>query len=227
MEEINISMLHNEKESFYSDYLKNMENICESDPRNKLFSEYGLENHHKSISRYILKKTVPEDVAIQFETSKNLYLYAWFVYRFYPVAELHAFTCLELALKERYRDEFKDIGKDVEWLGLKKLLMHAIKQGHIKNEGFQVWHESAQRRARFRHEIEMMKEMEDKGLTEMIVNDSEFEIQGVDRNMDYIKVLQETLPAIRNHYAHGSKTLHNQVLGTIQIVSEIINQIYE
>ena len=212
---------------YNAEFLKPLECIDQPDPRNKLFSGYELENHHKSISCYILKETVPEDIIIQFETIKNLYLYSWFVYRFYPVTELHAFTCLELALKSRYREEFKYIGNDVEKSGLKKLLKHAIEQGHIKNEGFQVWRESTQRRARFRHEIEMMKEMEDKGLTEMIVNDSEFEIQDVDRNIDYIKVLQETLPTIRNHYAHGSKTLHNQVLGTIQIVSEIINQIYE
>lgn len=47
-----------------------------------------------------------------------------------------------------------------------------------------------------------------------------------DRNLDYLSVLKETLPRTRNHYAHGSTSLHCQVLGTIEIVCEILNQLF-
>jgi len=47
-----------------------------------------------------LNDTVPEKIREHFETTKNLLLYSWFVYRFIPVAEFHAATTLEYALKE-------------------------------------------------------------------------------------------------------------------------------
>lgn len=47
-----------------------------------------------------------------------------------------------------------------------------------------------------------------------------------DRNLEYLNFLANYLPEIRNHYAHGTPMLHNQVLITLEVVSEIINQIY-
>jgi hypothetical protein len=37
----------------------------------------------------------------------------------------------------------------------------------------------------------------------------------------------DTLPALRNEYAHGSQNLYNSVLRMIKVVSEIINQLFE
>lgn len=47
-----------------------------------------------------------------------------------------------------------------------------------------------------------------------------------DRNWNYLPILLEALPGIRNTYAHGSNMLHNQVLGTLELVCEILNQIF-
>ena len=48
-----------------------------------------------------------------------------------------------------------------------------------------------------------------------------------DRDCTYLPVLLEALPFTRNTYAHGSTMLHDQVLGTFELVCEILNQIFE
>jgi hypothetical protein len=46
-----------------------------------------LAERYADVSQFELIQSVPLNVRVHFETAKNLYLYAWFVYRFYPVAE--------------------------------------------------------------------------------------------------------------------------------------------
>jgi hypothetical protein len=47
-----------------------------------------------------------------------------------------------------------------------------------------------------------------------------------ERNHDWISAFVETLPSIRNDYAHGSERLHATVLRTFDIVSDLINQLF-
>ncbi len=96
----------------------------------------------------------------------------------------------------------------------------------MKNEGFKIWHDRAEIRAYHRTQIEKVKEMEAKGFSEMEWDESKIEVTDEDRNWDYLEILKERLPEIRNIYAHGSTRLHNQVIKTFQVVSEIINKIY-
>lgn len=184
-------------------------------------------DYHKSVSAYGLNGAVPEDIKIHFDTARNLYVYAFFVYRFYPVAEHQALACLELALRERYEKEIpKDYYGRSKFLTLKPLLRYAVDKGDVRNEGFKRWHEAAEVRARTRYMYEKGDEMREKGLDRIELDYSEAQVTDIDRNLGYINDLIEILPKFRNHYAHGSKMLHNNVLGTIQLVSEIINQIY-
>jgi hypothetical protein len=60
-----------------------------------------LSDIHAVLSQMVLHEEVPPNVRQLFETAKNVSLYSWFVYRFHQVAELVAFSALELALKER------------------------------------------------------------------------------------------------------------------------------
>lgn len=82
-------------------------------------------------------------------------------------------------------------------------------------------------RSRQRYEIEKIRELEEKGLDEIILDYGEIEITEEDKNIDYVSRLPEILSAVRNDYAHGSKTLNNHALSTFVIVSEIINQLYK
>ncbi|MBK5149704.1 hypothetical protein IQ285_18595 [Burkholderia sp. R-69608] len=47
-----------------------------------------------------------------------------------------------------------------------------------------------------------------------------------DQSWDLVQILRKSLPSLRNELAHGSSMLTNQVLGTIELVAEILSQIY-
>lgn len=213
--------------------------ICEPDPRNTLFvkidpttgsvRQIELRDHHEAIEALSLHAGVPEDIARQFETARNLYLYAWFVYRFYTVAEQHSLACLELALRERLKLEIS-AGK-ISYQGkrptLRPLLKYAVAQGLIRNEGFAIWRNRGAVNSRARVETEKTREMIEKNLNEITWDDSEVEITPEDLNWDYVAALVDVLPKLRNNYAHGSTHLHNLSLMSIQIVCEAVNQLYQ
>lgn len=68
---------------------------------------FDLQRRCEALSNYGLHDNVPEEIRIQYETSRNLFLYAWFVYRFHTVAETHALSTLEFALRLRVGDQFR------------------------------------------------------------------------------------------------------------------------
>src|SRR5437870_1407928 len=78
-----------------------------------------LEHHWAAPAAYALSPAVPHDVCVHWDTARNLWLHAWFVYRFYPVAEMHAYSTLEMALRLRLGAEGKRLR------GLKKLMIKA------------------------------------------------------------------------------------------------------
>ena len=73
------------------------------DPTDLSFRPITMAERHAEIAAISLTAYAPEFIREHFETAKNLLLYAWFVYRFIPVAELHAYSTVEMALKERAR----------------------------------------------------------------------------------------------------------------------------
>ncbi len=216
-----------------SDCLRTPDTVCQPDPRSPREDFFSREPltvayQYDAISGFMLHEGVPEDIQVQFETTKNLYLYAWYVYRFYPVVKLHAYTCLELALRERFGGELAALSKQKSDYvpSLKQLLRYAIEQGHIRNEYFAVWQRRTEQRAKRRTQDELWEEAKSKGLTEITYDEDEFEIKDEDCDHDYLGIILETTPSLRNHYAHGSKSLDNQALGTVRLVFEVINQIF-
>lgn len=225
------------KTDFDPELLRPIERIWEPDLRNMCYVridhetgkwiDLDIRDQYEAISQIILHADVPKDILTQFETARNLYLYAWFVYRFYPVAEHQSLTCLEFALRERYKAEApcKYRSRDGK-LYLKGSLRYAVDRGYVKHEGFCRWHKSANTRATYRYEEEKLQEMNAKGLTQIDLDYSEATVTDADRNWDYLNTLLQYLPELRNKYAHGTTQLHNRVLTTLETVSEIINQIY-
>lgn len=221
------------------EHLKPLDRIDHPDPRASAFVRFDpetgeykpitLAEHHADIAQFILAPDVPEKIIIHFETAKNLYLYAWHVYRFYPVADLHARTSLEFALKEKIgegnlREACKSVGKRS---CLNGYILYAIDQGWVRNEGFRRWHHRAKMRAEERARIELIKKMSREGLTEAAFDPASVEIIAEDKEWDLVSQLSESISEIRNEYAHGSSMLHNQVLGTFELVSEFINQLWQ
>src|SRR5437016_3265947 len=136
--------------------------------------------------------------------ARNVYLYAWFVYRFYPVAEHHSLACLELALRERLKEDIRT-GK-IEFRGkrpmLRALLKYAVAQGIVKNEGFETWRNRGEINSRARADLEKFREMSEKYLTEITWDESDIQVTAEDLNWDYANMLVDVLPDLRNQYAH-------------------------
>lgn len=222
---------------FDPELLRPIERIWEPDLRNTGYVRFdhatgewihvNIRDQHEAISQIMLHSDVPKDILTQFETARNLYLYAWFVYRFYPVAEHQALTCLEFALRERYEAEAPRAYRSNDGkLYLKGSLRYAIERGYVKHEEFCRWHESARLRATYRYEQEKLQEMDANGLTQIDLDYSEVMVTDADRNWEYLNTLLQYLPGLRNQYAHGTTLLHNRVLTILETVSEVINQIY-
>lgn len=216
------------------DALRNPGQATQADSRSEGFAVIDaagiraitLADRYEDIRSFELNPAVPHSIRVHFETAKNLYLYSWFVYRFFPVAEQQALTSLEFALRERL-PPLEDTAKGKpKFEGLAFRLQRARELGLIRNEGLKIRERLAMRSARARYEFETMEEMIRTGVTEMILDDSNIEPNEQDFNGDWIGTFVESLPKIRNKYAHGSHMLHPTVLGRFEIVCDLINQLY-
>src|SRR5579862_4313211 len=134
------------EQKFDLEGLRPTEYVHEPDPRSTMFVRIDrtngtsrpieLADHHEQISAYGLHAGVPQEIVLQFETARNVYVYAWFVYRFYPVAEHLSLACLELALRERLKEEMRTGKIKSKRPTLYPLLKYAVDHGLVKNEGF-------------------------------------------------------------------------------------------
>lgn len=221
-----------------ADCLRPPDLVCEPDPRAvnlvKVELQTGairpivLADQHASIARFSLNPAVPAAINVHFETAKNLYLYAWFVYRFYPIAEQQVLASLEFALREclsEFVARYKAKHRNGQEPGLGALLKHAIQQQIIRNEAFTCRDRWALELARGRYEHEKILEMIDANLEIMAVDNPGVQASEQDLNHDWLGAFLKFLPNIRNDYAHGSPTLYPSVLRTFEVAMEIINQL--
>lgn len=222
-----------------SDFLKTPQSALNPDPRTKYLvlqdklsnqiRQVTLADQNELISAFTLNRNVPEEVIIHFENAKNLYLYSWFVFRFYPVAEQQAFATLEYALRLSFPEFVKEHSEKNRFKnepGLKTLLKHAAKIGKIKNDLFPSRFAWASQRAKARFSHLKLNEMVESGLIEMEYDDSGIEPSYDDLNHDWITDFIEHIPALRNDLAHGSPTLHHAVIHTFDVVSSMINMLF-
>ena len=133
-------------------------------------------------------------------------MYSWFVFRFIPVAEFHAASTLEFALKHKTEGKIR---------GLYRLIEHAISQGWVKNEGFSAWRNRKRMNDEQRRIYEELNKMTQK------------EIEFHDEQYDYLAILKKSIPNIRNEYAHGSSMLHPGGYRKLEICAEFINQLFK
>ena len=220
-----------------ADQLRNLATAFEPDDRSRTtvavrpngdVSMVTLEERHAGVSQFELTLAVPLDIRVHFETAKNLYLYAWFVYRFYPVAEQQALATLEFALRQRLTAMFPEqFGPSAKrQLGLYMLFAKARNEKLLTNEGLRANERFARNRADQRVSMERIQKMQASGLTEMRFDGSPAEPLPEDYEFDSLEIFAKTLPFFRNTYAHGSSMLHPTVLGTFEIVTDLVNQLY-
>ena len=186
----------------------------------------SLADRHAEISRYELDIKVPLDVRVHFENARNLYLYAWFVYRFNAVAEEHAVGSLEYALRLRLIDGGFVSAAQGGKMGLADLLKRAIKHDLIRNQEIKNRLRWATELAKDRYRLLQIVAMSRAGLNEIVLDDSNVAPTENDLAYDWISMFVESLPNMRNDYAHGSQTLLPTVLRTFDIVCDLINQLF-
>ena len=236
------------------DRLKSLAELCQVDihntytvnvdPRTGEVSRLTVEDHYSRIEQYELHGQVPDKIATQYDVARNLYLYAWFEYRFFNVAEANALNVLELAMKRRIGET--EIARYIKQRnsehkaktgkkggirnGMKTLMEYCRDHQLVRNEGFTQWHHHATQQAYKRAEYEQhqwaIAEMERTGATGIPLPNIDIKKLPPDPNYDHLQHLIDRTNKMRNNYNHGSTMLHNMVLGTFETVSEFINQLY-
>jgi hypothetical protein len=195
------------------------------------------DDRHESISSFSLAASVPQDIRVHFDTARNIYLYAWFVYRMHVVAEQHALSTLELALRtalvsrgfvvvENSKLYVYAGSKKRVVSGLRQLLDLAVKHDLISNERLPLREKWAISVAEYRMSREQIAHMQERGLDQMVFPLAEPVPTDEELGIDWIGRFCEALPEIRNDYAHGSSTLHATVLRTFEVVWSLVNQMF-
>lgn len=187
-----------------------------------------LQERHAAISEFEVTLAAPLNVRVHFETAKNLYLYAWFVYRFYPVAEQQALATLEFALRERLALLCPvQFGRNAKRQpGLHALMCKARKEKLISNSGLRASHRWAMQRARERVSAEARQRLIMSGAESVEFEYDSAQPEPQDYADDALSIFIQNLPKMRNTYAHGSAMLHSSVLGTFEIVTDLIRELY-
>lgn len=190
------------------DMLKPFDQILEADSIWRGFVLYNreigtsrdrtLRDHYSGIESITLMQSVPESVREQFDAARNLFLYSWFVYSFIPIAQLHAFSSVEYAIRIKS-------GKP---LMLTAGLELAIKERWIKDSGFRYYNINV------RHD--------------MLGDDTPPATSlGAKDIQAYCKILLDSFPYLRNELAHGNPMNYPGGLDLFAICADLINQLFE
>lgn len=211
------------------DTLKKPEEAYLPDSRNISFGLNTIEEQFNRINRYELAGYVPEDVATQYEVARNIYLYAFNAYRFYMVAQHQALIALEFAIKECFgMDEIKAYGKKIKkGKGLACCLRYVFDKEILDNADFPMWINRRRMDAEHKFRMGKFEELKEKGLDRISLNYDEINYEEHTLEFDYLEVLSNYFPETRNDHAHGTTSLHNDVLITFEDVSIIINKIFK
>lgn len=88
----------------------------------------GIEQLQEHISNMQLIHCVPEDVRKVFRYAKDLYIYGFFCYHFFTIAQHYAYLALESAIKNRYYQSF---GKEATLTNKKG---ETVKMGRVDHQ---------------------------------------------------------------------------------------------
>ncbi|MFC1672593.1 hypothetical protein ACFL12_00425 [Pseudomonadota bacterium] len=94
----------------------------------------SIEVWRECVDKYDIPPQCPEDIHVQFDNARNLYLYSWYVFRFTSPAQAQAYATMEFALRTRFKE--LNIKIDEKRDTLPRLLKKAINKGFLKDGGF-------------------------------------------------------------------------------------------
>ncbi|WP_404339629.1 hypothetical protein [Pseudoalteromonas mariniglutinosa] len=227
-----------DKENLPSEEFRTPENILQPDVRTEMMGVQSIEQFYENIKSYQLGQHVDEKIRVQFDTIKNLYLHAYFVYRFFPIVSHQLYVTLEHALREcigeKKLDDFrksknKQLPKKGPKLsrGLKLCMTYIVENELIKNEDFSAWQRGKKQRAEEVYSRKISEIIDSKNLDSYEWNEDEIDYENVVYEYDYLEVVMESAAGIRNSLAHGSPMLSPTPIIEFDITSTIINKVYE
>src|SRR4051812_22135313 len=162
-----------------------------------------LEDHHANLEDITLAPEVPEYVRQHMETAKNLMLYSWYVYRFIPVAELHAYSGLEMALRLR-------LNVDNDKVTFRPLLAKAIDKGLLRTQDFEMFAEPD------RFPIVTGNPLIDAHLA-----------PDIHSRPDFMQLFLHAIVALRNLLAHGSPSIWPSGVMTLHVMATATNALFK
>src|SRR2546427_916703 len=193
--------------------LKAFTDVTQPDARNLHFVKFDasapdglspitLEDIHRAVADLELGTNVPEGIAAAFAIARDIWLYGWFVWPFYSVAEFEAHRCVEMALRVRCRDE-RLLKNPEHPPGLKRLMQIAIDQRWLVDADIEHYRRLEEQREAYRD----MK--------------TTFGFQPrTPRAPDrYVRLLGTTIPNLRNAHAHAdalSFGIHSSALLSLE-----------
>lgn len=182
-----------------SDSFRPVVDLLKPDPR---FDFYGVTSQaelHADVADLNLNATVPDDVAIQFDTARNLFVYSWYSARFIQVAQRHAYSAVEFAFKMVLGEEVqKQIGKRRLTLG-DLIEKAASKPGLLRPEKFRHFHRVCEANSDRRDEIEH----------------------------SFVREQLEIIREFRNRLSHGTSMLVPAIGSrSLEICCDIIKQLF-
>jgi hypothetical protein len=208
--------------------LKKPQDLCEPDRRNQYFVVLDqtvpggvrpstAEDRYLEMEALDLPGHIPEYIASAFAVARNLWMYGWFYWPFYALAGFQAHRCIEAALRDRHeRGHPTELeGTPEKSPGLERLIRAAIKDGWIRDEGFE--HYRRLKKARQEQE-ELFRELG--WLSGDLPTRSPTE---------YSEILARTIPYLRNQHAHGKGPLADLFGHTrleLELARDIIVQVY-
>lgn len=208
------------------DPLKSLEEITKPDERHRI-TLGTLDDLHAELSSINLHSGVPTEIRQHFETAKNLALYTWFVYRFHQVAELHAYSSLEMALRAKVAIDEPSLVKTTKRFGLARLISLAVRCGWIGPNRHYFWNQRSINLGWGNYYLRKLKEARDSNKQisdpQDIANYSEFLTE---LNKGYVSHLKEHIHETRNDLAHGSMMLHPWSATMLRVCAEFINQLF-
>jgi hypothetical protein len=174
------------------------------DPTTGTLRPWTIEDQHHLLDGIELHAGVPEDIRSFVNSTKNLFVYAFFHHGFYTIVGFQAASAVELALRTLFPNDkrpFKVL--------LKK---EVVDKGLIREDGF-PWLPAA------RAEQDAMLAAMSEATGQQFYRETR----------PYPEVLLETLPAMRNHFAHPTyHTILNgpMALDLLRPCVDLINQLW-
>lgn len=92
-----------------------------------------IEDMYSDVEPFTLGFAVPEEIRQQFDIARNAYVYSWFEFNLITLAEMHAFTVMENAIRLRARIERSGLKPKTP---LQRAVNHARANGWLKDEDF-------------------------------------------------------------------------------------------